>query len=227
MTVRTPTRPSQVTSPVVPAAEPSRRALIGAAWLAVARTPLLVPVGAAALLAVLTVPWQDTHGTSIVHGVAVLLAAGLAAATDDPAGEVADAGATTRLARTGARVGVAAALGVPLFTASTLLAQGRAASTPLVPLTVEAIGWALLVLAVGCGLRAWRDTTAPAYPSVLALVLVAISLNGLPRELTMIDPQTWGPPYAGAMLRWAALGLLSLGVLVAALRDAGEPASDR
>jgi hypothetical protein len=197
-------------------------AQLRAAWLAVARVPLAVPVAASLLLAVLTVPWHDTRGTQVVHGVAVLLAAALAAASDDPSGEVADAAATTRRSRSLVRLGVVVCAVVPLFVAGLVAVHLQASWVPGVLLSAEAVGFGVLALAVGFGLRRWRGMPAPAYPAVLGLLLGVVALNSLPRAYTVIDAQAWGPPYDGAMIRWAGLALALLGVLVAALRDPAE-----
>jgi hypothetical protein len=74
-------------------------------------------------------------------------------------------------------------------------------------------------VAIGAGLRAWTGQHSPSYLAVIGLLATALSTGMLPRGWTMVQEQIWGPPWQAAQLRWAALLLVAVGVLVLALRD--------
>jgi hypothetical protein len=200
------------------------RAVLGAAWLAVGRPPLLVPAAVALALALTTWPWADEYGTRVVHGVAVLLACGLASATDDPAGEVVAAAPVPRHLRTLSRVATALTVLVPIAVVTLVLVGQRSFFFPTASMVLELVGYAALGGALGTALRAWGGLLRPAYPAVVGMVLLALVTYVLPRGWVMVEPQPWGRPYDAALLRWAGLIVLCLGVVGLALRD---PASRR
>ena len=193
-------------------------ALLSASWLAVRRAPLLVPLGAAVLLMVASLPWAD-RAVPVVHGVGVLVACALAATTDDPAAEIAAATPPERRTRTAFRILAGALLALPVLLVGLAVAETRFAATPLVTLGPEVVGYGLLALAVGTGLRAWAAQPAPAYSASSAVLVIVLATWMLPRGWTMVDPQPWGPPLEAALLRWLAVALLALAVLAVALRD--------
>ncbi|WP_148573916.1 hypothetical protein [Nocardioides caldifontis] len=192
--------------------------LLAASWLAVRRPPVLAPLGVALLLVAATVPWQDTHGAQVVHGVAVLAACALAGATDDPGAEVAAASPYPRSLRTAARLGVAAALTVPVVLAAVLVADHRNPWLPLSLLGVELLGFTLLGATLGAVLRA-RGLAMPAYPAVIGVVVLAVLVRQVPHGWVLVDAQPWGPPWEATMLRWVAVLVLAAAVLALALRD--------
>lgn len=193
-------------------------ALLSASWLAVRRTPLLLPLGAAVALVLTTLPWAD-RATQVVHGVGVLVACALAATTDDPAAEIAAATPPERRTRTAFRILAGALVALPVLLVGLAVAEVRFSATPLIALGPEVAGYGLLALAVGTGLRAWAGQPAPAYSASIAVLVIVLATWMLPRGWTMVDPQPWGPPLEAALLRWLAVALLALAVLAAALRD--------
>lgn len=193
-------------------------ALLGASWLSVRRTGVLWPVAAAVVLVSATLPWQDGYSVLVLHGVALLVAAAVASSTDDPSADVAAATPHPRHVRTLGRLLVALAVAVPAYLAAAGVAELRAQQTPLQSLMVEAVVLVLAAAAIGTALRD-RGVHAPAYPAGLGVLLLAFALEWLPRGWAMIDPQTWGPPWQAALLRWLALGLLCVAVLLRALRE--------
>ena len=202
------------------------RSLLEASWLALRRPPVLAPLGLALLVVAATLPWQDTHGTQVMHGVAVLAACALAGATDDPAADVAAASPYPRSVRTVARLAVAAALTVPVVLAAVLVADHRDPWIPLSLLGMELVAFALLGATLGAALRAF-GVAMPAYPAVVGVVLLAVLVRQLPRTWVLVDAQPWGPPWEATMLRWAAVTLLALAVLALVLRDPWEPVRAR
>jgi hypothetical protein len=195
------------------------RALVGAAWLAVGRPPLLVPAAAALVLSLVTGPWQDFYDTRVLHGVAVLLACALTAATDDPAGEVVAAAPVPRHVRTLSRLLATLVVVVPVALVAVVVARLRSPFVPLEGTVLELVGYAALGVALGTALRAWAGLLRPAYAAVVGMLLLALLTYALPRGWVMVDPQPWGRPYDAALLRWAGLIVLSLGIVGLALRD--------
>lgn len=200
-------------------------ALVAASWLAVRPARLAALAGAAGILVAATAPWQDSgHAIPVMHGVALLVACVVALCTDDPAAEVVAATPHTRRTRTLLRVAVGLSVAVPTYLVAAVVAEARFSPSPLLALGVEAGAYLLLAAALGAALRA-RGLHAPGYPTVLALLALTFALGHLPREYLMVDPQTWGPPWEAALIRWGAVALLALGLLAMALRDpaAGRP----
>lgn len=204
-------------------------ALLAASWRVVRRSGLLIPVAAACVLVTVTVHlFDDGYAAQVLRGVGVLLACAWASAMDDPMGEVAAGSAYPRRVRSAARAAVGLAVVAPLWAGTALLAEGRTEELSLLPLALEAAGLGLTGVAGAAGLRAWSDRHQPSYLVVPALVALAVGINSLPRGWAMVPFQTWGPPWEAAQVRWAALALLCVGLLVAALRDpmAGRPARE-
>lgn len=198
--------------------------LLAASWRAVRPLRMTAVAASALLLVGATAPWQDSgHAVPVMHGIVLLAACAVALCTDDPAAEVLDAAPVPRQLRTLLRLALGAAVAVPVFLVGAYVAEARFAATPLVILTVEAAATALVAAALGSAIRR-RGVHAPAYPTVLALLVLTFALDQLPAGYLMLDPQPWGPPLEAALVRWSALGLLALAVLALALRD---PASAR
>lgn len=200
-------------------APPTLPALLTASWLAVRRGRALVPVGAALLLVGATVAWQDGgQAVPVLHGVAVLVACAVAAASDDPAAEVVAAAPFPRRTRTLGRLLAALAVGLPVFVVAAAVAEARFEPTRLDVHVIEVVVLVLAAAAVGATVRAAGVHTA-GYPAVLGVVVLVFAMYLLPRSHLMVDPQTWGPPWQAALLRWTAVGVLATGVLTLALRD--------
>jgi hypothetical protein len=200
------------------------RSLLEGSWLAIRRAPVLAPLGVALLLVVGTVPWLDTHGVQVLHGVAVLAACALAGATDDPAAEVVAAAPYPRWVRTGARLATATALTMPVVVLAVLLTELRNGQTPLLLLGAELLGFTLVGATIGAVLRA-RGMAMPAYPAVVAVLVLAVLVRQLPRTWLLVDVQPWGPPWEAALVRWSAFTLLAVALLSLALRDPWERAA--
>jgi uncharacterized membrane protein len=150
--------------------------------------------------------------------VVLLAACVIALCTDDPAADVAAATPYSRRVRTLLRLALGAAVALPTFLLAAWVAEVRFEPTPLVVLAFEAAGSVLVAAALGSLLRA-RGVHAPAYPTVLIMLVVTFALAQLPPWYVMIDPQPWGAPYEAALIRWGALGLLGATALAWALRD--------
>ncbi len=180
----------------------------------------------AVVLLVVTARGLDAPGTAlqVLQGLAVLLAATLALAVDEPPAELLDATATPFAVRVARRLLALAALVVPLWLAALLLVQLRGTDLPVAGLTLEAVALAALALAVATGVRRWRRAAEPGAFSGPVLIGFLVAADQLPRALVLLPFQTWGPPWEVAQLRFAALLLAAGAVLLVALSD---PASAR
>lgn len=194
--------------------------LLAASWFVVRRSGLLVPVAATCVLVAATVHlFDDGYAAQVLRGVGVLLACAWVSTMDDPMGEVAAGSAYPRSLRSATRSAVGLAVLVPLWVGTALVGEWRTEELSLLPLALEAAGLGLAGIAGAAGLRVWGDRHQPSYLVVPALVALAVGINSLPRGWAMVPFQTWGPPWEAAQLRWAALALLCVGLLVAAVRD--------
>jgi hypothetical protein len=194
-------------------------ALVGASWLAVRRTPLIVPALAALGLVAVTYPWQESgHAVGVMHGVILLAGAAWAATTDDPSGEVLAGSPFPLRRRACARLVAGLLVVLPVYVVGAIVAESRFSDTPLLPLAVEGAGYLVAAVAIGSAFRA-AGHLMPSYLAMVGLVGLAVTTYVLPRGWTMVDPQPWGPPLTAACARWAGLGLLAVAVLVLALRD--------
>jgi hypothetical protein len=84
---------------------------------------------------------------------------------------------------------------------------------------VETLALGVVGLALGAGLRAWRDVHHPAHLAVVGLVAVTFLSAAAPRWYALQQSQTWGPPWEATRIRWAAVLLVGTGVVLLALRD--------
>lgn len=190
--------------------------------------PVLRPAVWLPLLAALLVPvvayrgLDDGHALAVLRGSGVLLACAWLGAGDDPSGEVLAAAPVPFAHRCLARFAVAGALVVPAWTAVALLVHLRDPWLPVAAVGLESLALTACGLAIVAGLRAWRDVHRPAHPAALGLLLVVALAQAAPRRYALSLDQTWGPPWAAAHVRWAALLGLALAVLVVALRDPGR-----
>jgi hypothetical protein len=194
--------------------------LLAASWRVIRRSGLLIPVAATCALVGATVHlFDDGYAAQVLRGVGVLLACAWVCTMDDPMGEVAAGSAYPRSVRSAARAAVGLAVVAPLWVGTALVGEWRTEELSLLPLALEAAGLGLAGVAGAAGLRAWGDRHQPSYLVVPGVVALAVGINSLPRGWAMVPFQTWGPPWEAAQVRWAALALLCVGLLVAAVRD--------
>ena len=182
---------------------------------------ILLQLGAAVALVAVTVPGLDQIGTAtqVLQGVAVLLAATLALAVDEPGAEVLDATATRFAVRVGRRLALLACLAAPMWLLALGVVALRGADVTALMLTLQAVGLLALALAAATGLRRWRRTAEPGMVAGPVLIGFFLVLDQLPRSLAVMPLQPWGPPWEVAHLRWAAVLLVALSVLVLGLAD--------
>ncbi|MGN6575945.1 MAG: hypothetical protein ACTHKG_09665 [Nocardioides sp.] len=196
------------------------RALLAASWRLVHGPALLVPLLLALGLLAATAPvLDDGYGLRVLRGVGVLLACAWVVTIDDPAGEVTAATPYPRAVRTSMRVAVGS---VPLLAGwlvAVVVVGWRAPDVPGAAVGVETLALGVAGLALGAGLRAWRDLHQPAHLAVVGLVALAFLSAAAPRWYALQQAQTWGPPWEAARIRWAALLLVGAGVLLLAVRD--------
>ncbi len=110
---------------------------------------------------------------------------------------------------------VAGATWLVLVTGSALRVDG----VPVLGLTVQALALSALGLAVAAVLRTWRGHSEPgvlAAPVVVALVLAALPL---PPRWSLLVPVPDAPGWDASVLRWTALLVVAVVVLLAATRD--------
>lgn len=200
-------------------------ALAAASWSLVRGPALLVPAVLALVLVTATGPVLDEgYGLRVLRGVGVLLACAWVVSIDDPAGEVTAATPYPRSVRTLMRAAVGSVPLLAVWLAAALVVAWQAPDVPAASVGVESLGLGVVGLALGAGLRAWRDMHQPAHLAVVGLVALAFLSAAAPQWYTLLQDQTWGPPWEAARIRWAALLLVATGMLVLALRD---PASGR
>lgn len=178
-------------------------------------------LGAAVALVAVTLRGLDGAGTAtqVLQGVALLLAATLALAVDEPGAEVLDATPTPYARRVGRRLLALAGLAAGLWLLALAVVALRGADVPAVLLTVQALALLSLGLAVPAALRRWRRMSEPGLVAGPVLIGFLIAVDQLPRSLTLKPLQSWGPPWEVAHLRWAAVLLAGLSVLLVALSD--------
>jgi fluoroquinolone transport system permease protein len=182
-----------------------------------------VALQVAAAVALLAVTWTglDDGGTAVtvLRGVAVLLAAALALAVDEPAAALLDATPTPMVQRLAARLALCAVVVLPAWTVALAAASLRGADVPLVAMTLELAALGALGLAVPLALRRWWRLPEPALvvgPLLLGALLAAAHL---PRRLALLPAVPLDPAWDAAHLRWSVLLLAALGLLVAGLAD--------
>ena len=196
------------------------RSLVAASWFTVRRPGLFAPaVAALVLVAVTAHAMDDGHAVQVLRGVGILLACAWVATLDDPSGEVAGASPYPRALRSLFRITAGAFVVLPVWTVAAAVAEVRFAPTPTWGLTLEALALGVGGLGIGAGLRAWAGQMTPSHVALVGVVVLAVAADALPRGWVMVQGQIWGPPWEAAQVRWAALLLCCVGVLVLALRD--------
>ena len=176
---------------------------------------------AAVVLVAVTLRGLSSVGTAtqVLQGVALLLAATLALAVDEPGAEVLDATATPFVVRVGRRLVLLACLAGPLWLLALAVVALRGADVAASMLTLQAAGLLALGLAVTAGLRRWRQIVEPGLVAGPVLVGFLIAVDQLPRSVALMPLQPWGPPWEVAHWRWAAVLLAGVSVLLVALSD--------
>lgn len=198
----------------------SAGSLLRGSMLPVRQPTVLVPAGAALALPLAMVGLLDgSEALTILRWTGALLACVLIAAVDDPSGEVLAASPYPRAARVGARVALAAALVVPVWAFASLLVHWRQPWFPVWPVALEALGLAVVGVALAAGLRAWRDLHKPSHLAAILLLAMMAALGAMPRWYVLNAEQTWGPPWHAAHLRWVAVTMFGIALVAAALRD--------
>lgn len=196
------------------------RALALVSWRVVRGPALAAPLLLALGLLAATVPVLDEgYGLRVLRGAGVLLACAWAVSLDDPAGEVTAATPYPRAVRTLTRVAVAAGPLLVAWLAAVAVLGWRAPEVPAGAVSVETLALGVVGLALGAGLRAWRDVHQPAHLAVVGLVAITFLSAAAPRWYALQQSQTWGPPWEAARIRWAAALLVGTGALVLALGD--------
>jgi hypothetical protein len=205
-------------------------ALLQASARALPARALGLHLAAAVLLVAVT--WtgldDDRAAVAVLRGVAVLLAAALALAVDEPGAALLDAAPTPLARRLAARLALCAAAAAPLWAAALGLAAWRGAAVPVAGLTLELATLVAVALAVTAALRRWWGAAEPALVAGPLLLGSLLAASQLPRAARLLVSTPLDPAWTAAHLRWALLLAAALAVLAAALADpatAGRRAS--
>lgn len=162
---------------------------------------------------------HDTAAVMVLRGLAVVLAATLALAVDEPAVELLDATATTFGRRVATRLRLLVPVAALLWGVALVLVARRGGTVPQAALTLELLALVAVGLALPSALRRWRRTAEPALitgPVLLGLLLAAAYM---PRRLTLLPMSAADPAWGDAHLRWALLLVVAVVALTAALAD--------
>ena len=162
---------------------------------------------------------DDRPAVAVLRGVALLLAAGLALAVDEPGAALLDASPTSLHRRLGARLAVCAAAAAPVWAAALAVVAWRGAVVSSTGLTLELAAMAALGLAVTTSLRRWWRVVEPAVVAGPLLLGFLLGAAWLPRDLRLLVSTPLDPAWSAAHLRWSLLLLCALGLLAAALAD--------
>jgi hypothetical protein len=178
-------------------------------------------LGAAVTLVAATLAGLDQAGTAsqVLLGVAVLLAATLALAVDEPGAEVLDATATPFAVRVAHRVLLLCAVAAPLWLLALAVVALRGADVPVRMLSLQALTLVALGVAVAAALRRWRRMAEPGLVAGPVLVGFLVAAYQLPRSLTLMPLHPGDPSWHAAQLRWTAVLLVALAVLLIGLSD--------
>lgn len=196
-------------------------ALLETSARALPRRPVALHVAAAVALLGATLSGLDEEGTAllVLRGVALLLAAALALAADEPSAILLDATPTSLARRLAARLAVLVVLLLAVWGLSLGAVTARGSDVPVAALTLELSGLAALALAVTAVLRRWWQVAEPAVVTGPVLFAALVAAYHLPRRFGLLEGQPWGPPWEAAHLRWTALLIAALSMLVLALAD--------
>lgn len=178
-------------------------------------------LGAAVVLVAVTLRALDDVGaaTQVLQGVALLLAATLALAVDEPGAELLDATPTPFARRVGRRLLALAVPAVALWCLALTVVALRGADVPALPLSLQASALLTIALAVPAALRRWRRVWEPGLVSGPVLIGFLLAVDQLPRSLALVPLQSGGPTWTAVHLRWAVVLLVGLALLRVGLAD--------
>ena len=193
--------------------------LLRASWRVVARPPVLICLGVAALVTIAARLVDSGHGDQARIGVATLLACALAATAEDPASEVTAATPHPRWVRCGSRLLLGLAMALPLAILTLVVTQAQDAAMP-----TRAAGFQMLTVlltgpAIGFGVWVWGSASQPTYAALVGVLCLSFALWLVPATWSVIQFQPWGPPLDAVLIRCAALTALACVVCVTAWRD--------
>lgn len=199
----------------------SARSLVRVSARALPRRAVALHVAAAVALLAVTAPGLDDTGTAVLvlRGVAVLLAAALALAVDEPSAALLDATPTPLAERLAARTAVCAAVVAPAWLLALAVATLAGADLPLATVTIELAALAALGMAVPSALRRWSRTAEPAVVTGPLLLGLLVSAAHLPPELVLLAASPADPAWGAAHVRWSLLLLAGLSLLAVAASD--------
>jgi hypothetical protein len=192
----------------------------------VARRAVGLHLTAAAVLVAVTWPALDHDGAAVLvlRGVAVLLAAALALAVDEPAAQLLDATPTPLVQRLVARAGLCCAVLVPGWLLTIGVATRAGADVPVAALTLELAALTAVGLAVPASLRRWWQVSEPGLVTGPVLFGALLGAAHLPPTLALLPGSPADPVWDAAHQRWA-LVLIAAGLLLA--RAVADPATAR
>lgn len=191
--------------------------LLRASWRAVAQPPLLVPVALSALMIAAAALFLDPeHAERMRVAVAAVLACGLATTAEDPTAEVAAASPYPRWLRCAARLSIGFMLVLPMAVVAITLFDPDSAWTGG---TLQMLAILLGGPAIGFALWAWADLAQPAYAAMAGALCWSLAIWALPAAWSIVGIQPWGPPWDAVLVRWTALILLGVAIMLTTWRD--------
>jgi fluoroquinolone transport system permease protein len=210
-----------VTTSSVPTTRATQlKALAPALFRAVHWQPVVVSAAASALL--LWWQWgataQPAKALWLLRAVALLLAVGIAFALDDRTRPTLAAVPTPLRWRASVRLICVAPPAALAWCAALVLVEWRADGTVAGwALTLEAVAFGAVVLALAGGLARWRDVTDPGTVVGPAILGLGLLVPQLPDKIALVGLP--GPGWGPAHLRWTSLFAIAVAVLALSLRD--------
>lgn len=179
---------------------------------------------AAAVLVVAAWSALDAAPVLVLRGVAVLLAAAVALAADEPAAALLDAAPVPLHRRLAQRTALLAAVVLPAWALALLLARLAGGSVPTAALSLELAALSALGLAVPLSLRRWWRVAEPAVVAGPLLLGGLVAAAHLPAGLALLPGAPGDAAWEAAHGRWAVVLVAAAALLVVAAR---EPATAR
>ena len=179
-------------------------------------------VAAAGLAAVVLVVRRDhlAHSAQailVLRVVALLLAVGLAFALDDRSRRTVQSVPPPAWWRAAGQVSVALVPALAAWIAALGWVSTRAGDLPARGLSLEAAALAAAGLAVAAGLVRWRDLGDPGAVAGPVLLVSGLMIAQLPERVALVVGP--GSGWTAAHLRWSALLVVAVAVLLLAVRD--------